>query len=185
MAARDSSAEAGAAPSGDPDEEPSQPAAPLQLVPRIQRANAPIDLAAMRELANMTARGAIDKHSQGRWSRAAIEKLAICAGVAVVGVGLLFWADSARSPLHMLGIAALILAIYLLWQAFSLFGHMWTVGRRNKKFLRAESAQHKPEALPGSDTKELAPTAVADSISEDAAPVETTSHEAEPASNAS
>jgi hypothetical protein len=109
------------------------------LVARSAAPESTIRLAAMRELANMTARGAIDTHSHKRWSRAALEKLGISIGIAGVGVGLLFWAGE-NVPLHLTGIAALVVAIYWGWQALALVRNMRSIGRRNTKFLKAAPA---------------------------------------------
>ena len=59
------------------------------IVPRPRPAGTSnTDLAAMRELANISARSAIDLHVKRRWGYAAIGKVTICAAAVITGFGL-------------------------------------------------------------------------------------------------
>ncbi len=120
-------------PQPDREAEPAHPTEPVQLVARSAAPEKGINLAAMRELANMTARGAIDKHAHGRWSKAAIEKMVIGALVATCGVWLIIESGSITQPLGYSGLAALVVAGFLVSQAAGLFRNMKSIGRQTSK----------------------------------------------------
>jgi hypothetical protein len=92
----------------------------------------------MRDLANMTTRGAIDKHAHGRWSRAAVGK-GIGGFVSFVcGVWLMFSHLSALGILsNFVGFAGIVGGIFWMLQAALLVRNLRLAGRRANQPLDA------------------------------------------------
>jgi len=81
------------------------PTAPPQRPVRKPTPAAPVDLSAMRELANLSAQSAIARHSRSRQSRALRTKLLLTIlGTLVCGAAWWFWW---RAPTQAMGYAAL------------------------------------------------------------------------------
>ena len=126
-----------------------------QLVARTAPPELAVNLRAMRELANMTARGAIDKHTQGRWSKAAVSNTVLGVVSLACGAWLMLRATPLGSLAHAAGLIALVAGGFWVFQGVSLFRNIRQVGRRTTKFVEAEShpashespdfADHSPE----------------------------------------
>ena len=112
---------------------------PVQLVARSAAPESAVNLKAMRDLANMTTRGAIDRHAHGRWSKAAIGK-GIGGFVSFVcGVWLMFSHVSALGILSsVVGFAGVVAGIFWIVQAALLVRNLRLAGRRTNKSLDAE-----------------------------------------------
>ncbi len=131
------------------------PEVSLQLVARTAPPELAVNLRAMRELANMTARGAIDKHAQGRWSKAAVGNTVLGIVSLACGAWLMLRATPLGSLAHAAGLVALVAGGFWVFQGASLFRNIRQVGRRTTKFVEAEShavsheapefADHAPE----------------------------------------
>jgi hypothetical protein len=93
-----------------------------------------VDLKAMRDLANMTTRGAIDKHAHGRWSRAAVAKGLGGLFSFVCGVWLMFSHVSALGILSsFVGFAGIVAGIFWILQSALLVRNLRQAGRRTNK----------------------------------------------------
>ena len=98
-----------------------------QAARRSPRAVAPektIDLSAMRELANLSAKAAIEHHALGKLARTSGSKLFVAA-VAVVSGGLLLWMGSLLKAGILAvnaGIVAMVIAIAWIAQCAVLVG---------------------------------------------------------------
>jgi hypothetical protein len=116
-----------------------QPAAPAHDTPtRVRRIAAPelsSDLAAMRELANLSARAAIDTHTYRNWGRAAFGKFTIATLAAIAGAGAIYFASTPSSILMYAGLATFVVALFWLLQAGILINNVLRVARRNDRFL--------------------------------------------------
>jgi hypothetical protein len=109
-----------------------------QLVARTAPPELAVNLRAMRELANMTARGAIDKHTQGRWSKAAVSNTLLGIVSLACGAWLMLRATPLGSLAHAAGLIALVAGAFWVFQGASLFRTIRQVGRRTTKFVEAE-----------------------------------------------
>jgi hypothetical protein len=97
-------------------EAPKLPRQPVQLVARSTAPESTVNLAAMRELANMTARVAIAKHSHGKGSIAILKRF-VGAGIATCsGAALLYFGHTAYPPLQLAGMACMVAATVCFWQ---------------------------------------------------------------------
>ena len=125
---------------------PVAPDGSAQLVARTAPPELAVNLRAMRELANMTARGAIDKHAQGRWSKAAVGKTVLGVLSLACGAWLMLRATPLGSLAHAAGLIALVAGAFWVFQGASLFRSIRQVGRRTTKFVEAESQAASHEA---------------------------------------
>jgi hypothetical protein len=117
---------------------PVAPDGSAQLVARTAPPELAVNLRAMRELANMTARGAIDKHTQGRWSKAAVGNIVLGILSLTCGAWLTLRAMPLGSLAHAAGLIALVAGGFWVFQGASLFRSIRQVGRRTTKFVEAE-----------------------------------------------
>jgi hypothetical protein len=124
------------------------PGGSMQLVARTAPPELTVNLRAMRELANLTARGAIDKHAQGRWSRAAAIKAGLGGSSILCGLWLLLHSTALGNLAHLIGGVVLATGIFWIYQGISLFLSVREVGRRTTRFVEAESHPATHEALP-------------------------------------
>jgi hypothetical protein len=150
-------------PASAENSEPDAPREAVQLVARSAPPELSVNLQAMRELANMTARGAIDKHAQGRWSRAALGNTALGVACLVSGPWLMVRETLLGSFTRAAGLVALIGGIFWLCRGALLFNNIRQVGRRTTKFVEAEShpATHDAPLTPESEPEPLDEEAVA------------------------
>jgi hypothetical protein len=123
----------------------------LQLVARTAPPELAVNLRAMRELANITARGAIDRHAQGRWSKAAVGKTVLGALSLACGAWLMFRSTPLGSLAHATGLVAIVAGAFWIFQGASLFRNIRQVGRRTTKFVEAESHPPSHEAPESAD----------------------------------
>ena len=106
---------------------------PRRLAPEMSS-----DLRAMRELANMNTKAALDRHVQKRWTTAAIGKACV-AGVAVVaGVLLMTWAENLQSLTFASGAVAMLVAVFWGLQSLILMKQL-QVARRRQPEARIET----------------------------------------------
>ena len=124
-----------------------------RLVARSRAAEMAANIAAMRELANASARRAISHHAQGRWGKLAVGKT--FSAVVVLGFGLwLLWQSlSGYLALRYCGLAAVVVAGYWLAQAAVLARNVRQMRHRVKKpaaagKAKAESKTPETEAAP-------------------------------------
>jgi hypothetical protein len=126
-----------AAPSPATDDVPSSETAadeadagPVQIVARSAPPELGVNLRAMRDLANTMTRGAIRRHTHGRWSRAAITKSIGGLVSFVCGTWLvLFQATSAPFFTRTIGLAGVVAGGFWISQAAWLVRNL-RVGRR-------------------------------------------------------
>ncbi len=116
-------------------EEPA-PIRPEEFVPRSQAPERTDRLAAMRDLANTSARSAIDRYTQTQWFTKAITKLAMAMG-SVVAATLLGWMGSAR-PYLAYSVAFLLAAASIFW--FVQAGRCFRQFSRCRRDKRRENA---------------------------------------------
>jgi hypothetical protein len=120
-------------------EMPTGPKEPVQLVARSVARESSLSLAAMRELANDTARGAIDKHSHGKGSVAVVQRF-VGAGISTCGGAALFYfGHTSYPPLQWAGLACMVAATVCVWQGSKLSLSIRSIGRRTDKFTAAQS----------------------------------------------
>ena len=100
-----------------------EPQKPFEMAPRKAPVELTSNLAAMRELANVSAREAIDLSVRNRWSQAAFGKLSV-AGVALLAAGILFYWTRDPMTVSFLGggVASLIAVFWALQGAVILKG---------------------------------------------------------------
>ncbi len=90
------------------------------------------DLAAMRELANQSARAAIDKHTHGRWVRAAVGKMTVSLTAIITG-GFLLVVSPDRHRIFLLGAStAAVVAIFWGLQSLLILVNIFKASHRNK-----------------------------------------------------
>jgi hypothetical protein len=112
---------------------------PDQLVARSAAPESVVNLKAMRDLANMTTRGAIDKHAHGRWSQEAVGKGIGGFFTFLCGVWLMFSLSAALGGLvRLMGFAAIVAGIFWIAQAVLLVRNLRLVGRRTNKSVDAD-----------------------------------------------
>ncbi len=104
------------------EEAPIVEAVPSRLIPRTVAPELSSDLQAMRELANFSARTAIDQHTYKNWGRAAIGKLAIAVLATGAGAAALLIMKPSDPLLTYAGWAAFVVALFWLLQAGILTG---------------------------------------------------------------
>ncbi len=131
------------------------PEGSMQLVARTAPPELTVNLRAMRELANLTARGAIDKHAQGRWSKAAVIKATQGGSSVLCGLWLLPHSTPLGIFGQMAGLVVLALGGFWIYQGVSLFRNIREVGRRTTRFVEAESHPMTHEVLPTADTADV------------------------------
>jgi hypothetical protein len=149
---------------GAENSEPDTLKESVQLVARTAPPELAVNLQAMRELANMTARGAIDKHAQSRWSRAALGNTALGVACLVSGPWLMARETLLGSFTRAAGFVAVVGGIFWLVRGALLFNNIRQVGRRTTKFVEAEShpATHDaPPPEPDSESEQFEEEAVA------------------------
>jgi hypothetical protein len=93
----------------------------------------------MRELANMTARAAIDKHAYRNWGRAAFGKMVIALLAGGAGGGAVYFAPARDSMLMYAGLSCFVIALFWLLQAGILIKNVICAMRRQSR-LAAENA---------------------------------------------
>jgi hypothetical protein len=103
---------------------------PTKLVRRTPAPELSSDLAAMRELANLSARAAIDKHAYRNWGRAAFGKLTIALLAAGTGAGAVYFAPAPDSMLMYAGLSSFVVALFWLLQAGILTNNVVKASRR-------------------------------------------------------
>jgi hypothetical protein len=87
-------------------------AIPVKMEPRTLAPEKTRDLAAMREIANFTARAAIASHQHRHISKRAWSSLAVGIVGLVCGAFLIVWADDTQSPFFYGGLAGLVVSLY-------------------------------------------------------------------------
>ena len=120
---------------GPPPKVTPPAAAKPELVERVRRELPPeltSNLAAMRELANSQARGAIGKHVHQRWIKAAIGKASVALVGLIAGILLILWSESNNSASFFGGIAGLLISVFWGLQSAILTKHVWTVTQRDR-----------------------------------------------------
>jgi len=119
----------GAARAEGPESAPVSTDEPLrELTPRAVAPERPIDLSAMRELANLSANAAIERHARGRLVRASGGKLLV-AIVGAICSGVLYWQAVylGNGPLAVYAsTVSLIVALYWSVQYLILTGRIIT-----------------------------------------------------------
>lgn len=108
----------------------------------VRRAHAPelsSDLAAMRELANLSARAAIDQHAYRNWGRAAFGKLSIALLAVGAGAGAVCFAPALDSMLMYAGLLSFVVALFWLLQGGILMSHVIKASRRNDQCAETPS----------------------------------------------
>lgn len=95
-----------------PEEPPAETnPEPAEMAPRATAPEKTVDLSAMRELANLSAHNAIDRHARGRLSRLTRSKLVV-ATVALLAGGALLWlwfsGAAGKLPFHAAMVSFLV-----------------------------------------------------------------------------
>jgi hypothetical protein len=137
---------------------------PARLARRAPAPELSSDLAAMRELANLSARAAIDKHAYRNWGRAAFGKLTIALLAAGTGAGAVHFAPAPDSMLMYAGLSSFVVAVFWLLQAGILINHVIQVSRRNGQLMDTSGDEETDQVSPDStdefaeeDEEEYAP----------------------------
>ncbi|HZZ74236.1 MAG TPA: hypothetical protein VFE24_18515, partial [Pirellulales bacterium] len=94
------------------------------LRPRSHAPEMTSNLRAMRELANMNTKAALDLHVQKRWSAAAIGKGSVALVGLISAVLLLVWSNSWHSIPFAAGLIAMVVATFWGLQSFILANHV-------------------------------------------------------------
>ncbi len=144
-------------------EHPVPPAAPVsgQLVARSAPPELGVDLKAMRALANMTTRGAIIRHAQGRWSRAAVIN-AIGGSVGVIaGLWLVCYPWSSFGWFFRLaGLASVGGGGYFAVQGVKVIRHLRSANDRMSQLNEQEREAGDPAAVPAESDSKPNPTLI-------------------------
>ena len=94
-----------------------RPNGPSEFVPRTRPA--PLDLGALRDVANQTARSAIERHTSRVWLQAAVMKWFMVAIALIVGGGLVYWSGRnlaiARIGLVIASLGAVVWSAQAAW----------------------------------------------------------------------
>jgi hypothetical protein len=104
----------------------------MRRLPRKPASEQSADLAAMRQLANLSARVAIEHHGSRRWSLTAVGKLIVALFALAVGGGLMTWAPVESRLAHYGAVAAFVVAAFWLLQGTLVVRHVWRAKRRLK-----------------------------------------------------
>jgi hypothetical protein len=107
------------------------------------------DIAAMRELANLSARAALDKHAYRNWGRAAFGKFTIAVLAAAAGVGAVHFAPSPDSMLMYAGLLSFVIALFWLLQAGILIKNVLQASRRQAQMAKAMNDKTPEREAPG------------------------------------
>ncbi|MFH1266404.1 MAG: hypothetical protein ABIK89_11815, partial [Planctomycetota bacterium] len=149
---------------------------PVEMPPRATAPEKSVNLSAMRELANMSARTAIDRHSQRQLSKSRLGKLAVTLVALAVGTGLLWlWWTERANPIT-LGGALTCLIVALFWGS----QYIWLLGRKllnkvnhvnwsRERDLPSEEAQEADEHDPQQALDEMESTLTAGLLGLDSA----------------
>ncbi|HKD37817.1 MAG TPA: hypothetical protein VKB78_13490, partial [Pirellulales bacterium] len=130
---------------------------------------------AMRDLANVTTRGAIRRHTHGRWSRAAIAKSIGGMVSFVCGIWLvLFQATTAPVFMRAIGLAGVIAGGFWISQAAWLLRNLRSGRQRNVPEPAAVEAAVQNDRPTSDDLADIASEAPADGATDSV-------NEAEPA----
>jgi pSer/pThr/pTyr-binding forkhead associated (FHA) protein/predicted nucleic acid-binding Zn-ribbon protein len=155
--------------SGQNTQPPAEEGSAVQevLAKLSRRAAAPelsSDIAAMRELANLSARAAIDKYAYRNWGRAAFGKFTIAVLAAAAGVGAVHFASAPDSMLMYAGLLSFVIALFWLLQAGILVKNVYQASRRQARMAKALCDSEPESPVPVSkhshDEDELSPAEI-------------------------
>jgi hypothetical protein len=127
------------APSPSAEQAASVEEVPSKLARRSTAPELSSDLAAMRELANLSARAAIDKHAYRNWGRAAFGKLTIAMLAAATGAATVYFAPAPDSMLMYAGLSSFVITLFWLLQAGILVKNVLQATRRREQLMSAVS----------------------------------------------
>jgi hypothetical protein len=151
---------------------------PARLIARTTAPELSSNLAAMRELANMSARAAIDKHAYRNWGRAAFGKLAIAVLAAAAGCGAIYFAEAPDSMLMYAGLLCFVVTLFWLLQAGILIKNVFMASRRNRfnpavvdQYPQISQAMDSPVETTPLETGEFTPAEV-DAVDEELSSLE-------------
>ncbi len=121
--------------------EESAPEPPIEdFRPRVKQPT--MNLSAMRDVANQTARVALDRHAHRQRIQDAYLKWSIAASSLILGTGLSYWAKSPKSMTAVGAGAAFLATLYCTVQG----AICWRAGMRDRRDERARDAE--PTNLP-------------------------------------
>lgn len=129
-------------PSHEETKAASTPASPFEMPQRQMPTELTSNLAAMRELANFSARDAIDTSVRNRWGQAAIGKFSVAAvAFATAGI-LLFLTRNAHSIQYVGAGIAMLIAIFWSLQGAIMLRNVW----KANQLLAAKAKEPEEEA---------------------------------------
>ncbi len=128
---------------------------PAQLARRSTAPELSSDLAAMRELANLSARSAIDTYAYRNWGRAAFVMLTIALLAAGAGGGAVYFAPAPDSMLMYAGLSSFVVTLFWLLQAGILLKNVIHATQRREQFKNAASVDGE-EAIASQSSEEHA-----------------------------
>jgi hypothetical protein len=102
---------------------------PFEMSPRQTPTELTSNLAAMRELANFSARDAIDTSVRNRWSQAAIGKFMVTTTALLCGGLLLYWTKDLQSLPFMGASIALVIALFWGMHGIMIVRNVWRANR--------------------------------------------------------
>ena len=147
--------------------EPNKPEVPLGLQGSIEPENSEpfemkrrlppemsSDLTAMRELANQSARSAIDKHTRTRWVRAAVGKITVTLTAMLVGSYLMISSPHQHRIIFLGAAVAAVVTLFWGLQSAIVLANIFKASRHAKKDQASrDSSQSSETSTPPVNTK--------------------------------
>jgi hypothetical protein len=140
---------------------------PVELVARSAPPELGVNLQAMRDLANMTARGAIQRHIHGRWGKTAVGKSIGGLVSFVCGVWLtLFQATSAPLFTRTIGVAGVVAGTFWISQAAWLARNLHRAGRRTANSREPSQPIAQSDEPPAANVQAISIDAATDELAD-------------------
>jgi hypothetical protein len=125
-----------------------EPSEPFQMAaPRKTPVELTSNLAAMRELANSSARSAIDTSVQQRWSQAALGKISVAILALVSSALLLYWTPGWADITFLGASLAMVISVFWTLQSVILYGNVRTARKATANQAKGDAQAGGKESI--------------------------------------